>query len=110
MKIRRGCGSWECGCKTAHSLPFAVEGKCGSAVIKLMPAPKGTGLVIEGECQKVLKLAGIKDVRSMMSKKANNKINLVYACLDALEKLMKTKVKPEFIEPIGIEEGAIKNE
>ena len=22
MKIRRGCGSWECGCKEPHSLTF----------------------------------------------------------------------------------------
>lgn len=105
IKIRRGCGSWECGCKEAHSLPFTVQGKCGSTVIRLMPAPKGTGLVVEDECQKVLKLAGIKDVRSTMIRRAKTKINLIYACLDALKKLMETKVKPEFKESIGIKEG-----
>lgn len=110
IKIRRGCGSWECDCKTPHSLPFAVEGKCGSAEIKLMPAPKGTGLVIEKECQKILKLAGIMDVRSSMTRRAKNKINLVSACFDALKKLMQTKVKFEFKELSGIREGAVKNE
>jgi len=110
IKIRRGCGSWECGCKTAHSLPFAVEGKCGSATIKLMPAPKGTGLVVENECKKVLKLAGISDVRSIMIRRANNKINLIVACFNALRRLMEIKSKPEFKEMIGIVEGSIKNE
>ena len=33
FKIRRGCGSWECNCKTHHSIPFETEGKCGSVSI-----------------------------------------------------------------------------
>jgi len=27
--IRRGCGSWECGCGQPHSLPFRVRGSAG---------------------------------------------------------------------------------
>ena len=64
IKIRRGCGSWECECKGHHSIPYTVEGKEGSSTIKIMPAPKGKGLVIEKECAKILRLAGVKDVRS----------------------------------------------
>ena len=30
IKIKRGCGSWQCNCKTPHSIPFEVEGKCSS--------------------------------------------------------------------------------
>ena len=30
IEIARGCGSWECGCGTPHTLPFKVEGKCSS--------------------------------------------------------------------------------
>ncbi|NCC70426.1 30S ribosomal protein S5, partial [bacterium] len=55
--IRRGCGDWGCFCGTAHSIPFAVEGKSGSVTVKLMPAPKGTGLVVEKELKKLLELA-----------------------------------------------------
>ena len=29
IEIKRGCGSWECGCGTPHSLPFEVTGKSG---------------------------------------------------------------------------------
>ena len=64
FKIRRGCGSWECGCGEAHSLPFTIEGKSSSAVVRLIPAPKGTGLRVDNEIAKILSLAGITDVWS----------------------------------------------
>ena len=52
IKIRRGNGSWEDPTKTPNSIPFTVDGKCGSVKITLKPAPKGTGLKVEKECQK----------------------------------------------------------
>lgn len=111
IKIRRGCGSWQCGCKGAHTIPFAVEGKCGSVTIKLMPAPKGTGLCVEKECQKVLKLAGIKDVWSKTKGQTKTKINLIQACFSALKNLMEMKIPKKyenFIE--GTSEKEIKKE
>jgi len=105
FKIRRGCGSWECGCKTPHSIPFEVEGKCGSVVVKLMPAPKGKGLCIEPECAKILKLAGIKDVWSKTFGQTKVKTNLVKACMKALHELMKVKVHSSRYAALGIAEG-----
>ena len=105
FKIRRGCGSWECGCKTPHSIPFAVEGKCGSVRIKLMPAPKGKGLCIEPECAKILKLAGIKDIWCKTFGQTRVKVNLVKACIDALKQLMTVKVHPNRYAALGIAEG-----
>ncbi len=87
LKIKRGCGSFECVCNEPHSIPFKVEGKSGSSRIKLMPAPKGTGLVIDDECKKILKLAGIKDVYSKTYGQTKTKFNLAKACIKALEKL-----------------------
>jgi len=105
IKIRRGCGSWQCGCKQPHSIPFTVYGKCGSVEIWLMPAPKGKGLIVEKECQKMLALAGIRDVWSKTKGKTVSKINLVNACFAAMQELMKTKIKPQHIEQLGIVEG-----
>lgn len=105
IKIRRGCGSWQCGCKEPHTIPFAVKGKCGSCIIKLIPAPKGTGLCVEGECQKVLKLAGIKDVWSRTDGQTRTKINLIAACFDALKNLVKMKASASDFETLGIVEG-----
>ncbi len=110
IKINSACGSWQCGCGTAHSIPFAVEGKCGSVRIRLMPAPKGTGLVIENECGKILQLAGIKDVWSKTKGQTKTKMNLIYACFDALKNLMRTKIKEEDIKSLGIKERDFEND
>ena len=96
INIRRGCGSWQCGCNDPHTIPFAVEGKCGSVVVKLIPAPRGTGLCIEEECKKILKLAGIKDIWSKTLGQTKTKINLVNACFKALKKLMEMKIPKKY--------------
>jgi small subunit ribosomal protein S5 len=107
ISVARGCGSWQCSCRTPHSIPFAVQGKCGSTIITLLPAPKGTGLCVEKECQKVLKLAGIKDVWSRTTGQTKIKLNLIRALFEALKQLVLTKSLPRHIEELGIVEGAI---
>lgn len=107
MKIRRGCGSWQCGCRESHSIPFAVDGKSGSVELRLIPAPKGTGLRVERECAKVLALAGVKDVWSTARGQTRSKQNMLNALLDALSKLNATKVPPKAFESLGVCEGAI---
>ncbi len=110
IKIKRGCGSWQCGCGNPHSIPFNVEGKCGSSTIKIMPAPKGKGLCIEKECQKILEIAGIKDVWSKTKGQTKVKTNLVVACFDALKQLSSTRVQQRYYKNLGIAEGAIEEE
>jgi small subunit ribosomal protein S5 len=110
IKIRRGCGSWQCGCKEPHSIPFKVSGKCGSSMIELIPAPKGTGLCVESECAKILKIAGVKDVWSKTRGQTKTKINLINACLKALKQLINTKIKPDHITSLGAVEGAVEKE
>ncbi len=102
---RRGCGDWGCMCGTAHSIPFAVEGRSGSVLVKLMPAPKGTGLVVEAELKKMLELAGIKDVWSKTQGSTKNKTNLMKAGFNALQNLQKIKISPKLMEGRGIKEG-----
>ncbi len=105
IKIKRGCGSWECGCGEAHSIPFEVEGKCSSVIIKLKSAPKGTKLCVEKECQKILALAGFKDVYSKARGQTKTKLNLIFACFDALKKLGEQKIKMDFVEKAGVVGG-----
>ncbi|MBI4141914.1 30S ribosomal protein S5 [Candidatus Woesearchaeota archaeon] len=107
FQIKRGCGSWECGCKTPHSIPYKVTGKCGSTKITLLPAPKGKGLCVEQECAKILKLAGIKDVWSKSSGQTRVKTNLIAACAKALQMLSTTKIRPEDAERTGTIAGQI---
>lgn len=104
IKIRRGCGSWQCNCKTPHSIPFKVEGKCGSVRVVLMPAPKGTGLACEEEVRKMLRFAGVKDVWSKTFGKTESRVNLVNAAFNALKKTMSTKLMPDQAAALGITE------
>ena len=96
MKIKRGCGSFDCTCGENHTVPYILEGKCGSCRVKLIPAPQGTGLVIGDECKKILKLAGIKDVYSKTAGQIRSTINLSRACIDALNKTAEKQ------EPRGV--------
>ena len=89
IRVKRGCGSFDCTCNELHSIPFKVEGKVGSTKIILMPAPKGTGLVVDGECKKLLRLAGIGDVYSRSFGQSRTKINMLKACFEALKNLNK---------------------
>lgn len=87
IKIKRGCGSWECGCNTEHSIPFKVRGKSGTVKMELIPAPKGVGLVADDESKKLLRLAGIKDVWVKAYGNTSMRINLISAIFDALKKI-----------------------
>ena len=108
IKIRRGCGDWGCGCGDQHTVPFKVTGKVGSVELTLIPAPKGTGLKIEKECQKMLKLAGIKDIWSRTEGQTRSKLNVLFACFEALQKLVKVKLQQKTAERLKIAEGSIK--
>ncbi|MDP3734559.1 MAG: 30S ribosomal protein S5, partial [Nanoarchaeota archaeon] len=109
MRIRRGSGSWESGSREPNSIPFEVEGKCGSTRLRLIPAPRGKGLCIEKECAKILTLAGVKDIWSKTSGQTKTKLNLIGALIDALRKLSEVKVQPKDIENLAIVEGTLKN-
>ncbi|MEK6836923.1 MAG: 30S ribosomal protein S5 [Nanoarchaeota archaeon] len=84
--VNRGCGHFDCSCSEPHSISHVVEGKCGSVVIRLIPAPQGTGLVIGDECKKILRLAGIRDIYSYTKGYGRSTINSATACMEALKK------------------------
>ncbi len=109
IRIRRGCGSWESGAVEPNTIPFTVEGRCGSVRIKLMPAPKGKGLCVEKECAKILALAGIKDIWSKTKGQTGTKVNLISALMDALKKLSEVKVRPEHIQKLAVVEGKLRD-
>merc|ERR1712206_3404 len=59
VPIRRGYWGNKLG--APHTVPCKVHGKCGSVHIRLIPAPRGTGLVAAPIPKKVLKYAGVED-------------------------------------------------
>ncbi len=84
--VKRGCGSRECRCGLPHSIPFAVEGKAGSARARLLPGPRGLGLVVGETVKPVFRLAGIQDIRSKTFGNTRTTENFVKAVYDALKK------------------------
>jgi len=90
--IKRGCGSWECGCGLTHTVPFGVTGRAGSVEIELRPAPRGLGLAAGGTAKKVLEIAGIRDVWTKVYGETRTTINFAKATFDALMKTTTMKV------------------
>jgi len=84
--VRRGCGSWECGCGQPHSLPFETVGKSGSVTIRIIPGPRGLGLVASEIAKVILRLAGIKDCWTRSYGQTRTVPSFAYAVFDALRK------------------------
>jgi len=85
VPVRRGCGSWECGCGKPHSIPFQIEGKTGSVKIVIVPGPRGLGLVASEIAKIILGLAGIKDVWTRSYGSTRTVPSFAYAIFDALK-------------------------
>jgi len=107
IRVKRGCGSWECGCGTPHSIPFKGYGKCGSTAIIIMPAPKGVGLVAGDVAKAVLGLAGIKDVWTKTFGETRTTYNFAMATYEALKSLNFTRIMDTHKEKLGIVEGRV---
>jgi small subunit ribosomal protein S5 len=86
IPVRRGCGSWECGCGKPHSIPFQIEGKTGGAKIVIIPGPRGLGLVSSEVSKVILGLAGIKDCWTRSYGSTRTVPSFAYAVFDALKK------------------------
>lgn len=84
--VRRGCGSWECGCGKPHSLSFQVEGKCGGVKIVIVPGPRGLGIVAGEVAKIILGLAGVKDGWTRSYGATRTIPSFAYAVFDALKK------------------------
>ncbi|MEM2994720.1 MAG: 30S ribosomal protein S5 [Candidatus Bathyarchaeia archaeon] len=85
VPVRRGCGSWECGCGNPHSVPFQVEGKTGGVRVVILPGPRGLGLVASEIAKIILGLAGIKDCWTRSYGSTRTVPSFAYAVFDALK-------------------------
>merc|ERR1712172_224882 len=59
IPVRRGFWGNKIG--KPHTVPTKVTGKCGSIWVRLIPAPRGTGIVSAPVPKKLLQMAGIED-------------------------------------------------
>src|SRR4030042_5110977 len=86
VPVKRGCGSWECGCGRPHSVPFMVEGKCGGVRVVILPGPRGLGLVAGEVAKVILGLAGVKDLWMRSYGSTRTVPSYAFAVFDALKK------------------------
>lgn len=105
IEIRRGCGSWECGCGTPHTVPFLVIGKSGSAKVSVKPAPRGVGLAVGQIAKKVLSLAGIKDAWGFARGQTRTTVNAAQAAFNAMEKTVTTRISDQQAARVKITTG-----
>jgi len=59
IPVRRGYWGNKLG--APHTVPCKVTGECGSVLVRLIPAPRGTSLVCAPVPKKLLQMAGIQD-------------------------------------------------
>jgi small subunit ribosomal protein S5 len=107
IEVKRGCGSWECGCGEPHSLPFMVTGKSGSAEVTFKPAPRGISLAVGDVAKHILRLAGISDSWGFTDGKTRTTVNYAKAAFEALRKTAEMRVMPEQEIRLHIHTGAI---
>lgn len=84
IPVRRGY--WGTVLGEPHTVPTKVTGKCGSAMARLVPAPRGTGIVAAPVPKRLLQLAGIEDCYTCARGKTRTLGNFVRAAYDAISK------------------------
>lgn len=82
VPIRRGY--WGSKMGRPHTVPMKVTGKCGSVTVRLIPAPRGTGVVGSPITKKMMAFAGISDVFSCSKGHTKTGGNSMKACFQAL--------------------------
>ena len=105
MQVKRGCGSWECGCFKAHTLPLKVVGQSGSVRVTLKPAPQGVGLAVGDIAKSILRLAGVRDAWGFTQGHTKTTVNYALATFDALKRNSATKVTGEQTGRLKIHTG-----
>lgn len=88
-------GYWGNKIGNPHTVPMSLTAKNGSVRVRLVPAPRGTGIVGAPTSKKVLQLAGIGDCYTQSRGSTKTKGNFLYAVYLALSKTY-TYLTPEF--------------
>lgn len=84
VPVRRGF--WGSTLGAPHTVPCKITGKCGSVRIRMVPAPRGTGIVAAPTPKKMLQMAGITDVYTSSSGQTATLGNFIKATFFALTK------------------------
>lgn len=67
------------------SIPYDVDKKYCSSVVKILPRKEGSGLSAGSSAKVVLELAGVKDVTAKILTRSKNQLNIAKATVGALK-------------------------
>jgi len=84
VPVRRGFWGNKIG--AVHTVPGKITGKCASVRVKLVPAPRGTGIVGAPVSKKLLQFAGIDDCYTQTTGHTRTAENFIKATYMALQK------------------------
>ena len=87
VPVRRGYWGGKIG--QPHTIATKITGKCGSVRLRLIPAPKGSGIVGAPPTKKLLRFCGVEDIFSQSTGSTDTMENFVRAIYDALYKSYK---------------------
>jgi small subunit ribosomal protein S5 len=107
IETLRGCGSWECGCGRAHTVPFQVHGRSGSVVVTFKPAPRGVGLAVGDVAKPILRFAGVTDAWGYTDGHTKTTVNYAQAAFQALRALSGLKVSTEDAQRLKVVRGPV---
>jgi small subunit ribosomal protein S2e len=82
IPVRRGY--WGTVLGDPHTVPCKVTGKCGSVTARIIPAPRGTGIVAAPIAKKLLTMAGIDDCYTTTRGCTKTQGNFLKACFQAI--------------------------
>lgn len=84
IPVRRGYWGNKLG--KPHTICSKITGKCGSVRMRLIPAPRGTGLVAAGAPKRLLQFAGLEDCYTSSTGHTRTKGNFLKATFICLKK------------------------
>merc|ERR1712079_397119 len=82
IPVRRGYWGNKIG--LPHTVPMKVSGKCGSVRVRLIPAPRGSGVIGSPVLKKMLQFSGVADCFSCSCGHTRTKGNFMKATFEAL--------------------------
>ncbi len=107
IEIRRGCGSWECGCGRAHTVPFQVSGHVGSVTVIIKPSPQGVGRATGDVAKTILRMAGIEDAWGFAKGHTKTTVNYAEATFAALRQTIEIRINPSIVLSTPIYKGSV---
>ncbi|CAD6888065.1 unnamed protein product [Tilletia controversa] len=84
IPVRRGY--WGNALGEPHTVPMKVSGKTASVMCRLIPAPRGTGIVAAPASKKMLQLAGVEDCYTQSAGQTATMGNFIKATFAAISK------------------------